>query len=594
MSLSITEFGALLAATESDKERTETFLRFVSDLDLTDHGDLVGGMAWLAEDPGELHELRALAVATHIVAYCGMLEGKDVTPIAERAVELFGELGDRYSQGVILYQMCGAARNRFDNDLARRYIDHALAIFQEEGTEKSIAACYNKIGKIHADQGDHVTALEYLRRALEMNERLGERGGVAVDLNSIGIVYHAMSNYDRALEYMLKGLAVNEEIGNVKELGRQLLDVGHLYLDLKDYDRALKHLNRAYTIAQELGDRQQMSKLLHNIGTIYSEQGEYDRALEAFHEALAVKEEFGDKRGVANALNNIGNIHQHLGDYTRAFDYYRRSLAIKEEVGNGEAIVRTLMNIGSAYIACDDIPAALEVLDRGLRIYVEGKQKPLYRNLHRNFADAYKKLGDFERALEHFEQYATLDREIFDEASAKRLHELGVIFEVERAEREARILRLTNERLEQEIEFKKKELTTSALYLTQKNETLREVRRRIETIMNESDVGVAGRLRSLATEIEQAVNTEDYWATFEKQFKQVHSDFLEILAERYPKLTPTELKVCALIKIDLSTKEIAQILNAEARSVEKYRQRIRKKLMLRQDENLGAFLLAIR
>lgn len=170
---------------------------------------------------------------------------------------------------------------------------------------------------------------------------------------------------------------------------------------------------------------------------------------------------------------------------------------------------------------------------------------------------------------------------------------MQALYQVEQARKESEILQLNNKHLEQEAEFRKKELATTAMYLTQKNEMLRKLRRHVVDLREFVSEKGGALLRQVEQELGEAIGSEEHWSGFERQFQQVHAGYLEALAARYPGLTPTELKVCSLIKINLSTKEIAQILNTESRSIEKYRQRIRKKLELGKDDNLSTFLAAI-
>jgi DNA-binding CsgD family transcriptional regulator len=94
-------------------------------------------------------------------------------------------------------------------------------------------------------------------------------------------------------------------------------------------------------------------------------------------------------------------------------------------------------------------------------------------------------------------------------------------------------------------------------------------------------------------EMTAGANTEEGWRMFEQQFDNVHRDFMRTLAERYPSLTPMELKVCALTKMDLSTKEIAKMLFVSVRNVQNHRYRLRKKLKLDPEANLVSFLTGI-
>lgn len=81
------------------------------------------------------------------------------------------------------------------------------------------------------------------------------------------------------------------------------------------------------------------------------------------------------------------------------------------------------------------------------------------------------------------------------------------------------------------------------------------------------------------------------WEQFAVHFDKVHSDFLITLKDRYPNLTPSELKLCAYLRLNLCSKEIAQIMNISIKSVELARYRLRKKLQIQPDVNLYNFLL---
>ena len=89
------------------------------------------------------------------------------------------------------------------------------------------------------------------------------------------------------------------------------------------------------------------------------------------------------------------------------------------------------------------------------------------------------------------------------------------------------------------------------------------------------------------------LNIEKSWMAFEKQFKLVHYDYMSKLSKKHPNLTPVELRICSLIKINLSTKEMSNVLCQSSRSIETYRYRIRKKVNLSKDENLTTYLTAL-
>ena len=107
----------------------------------------------------------------------------------------------------------------------------------------------------------------------------------------------------------------------------------------------------------------------------------------------------------------------------------------------------------------------------------------------------------------------------------------------------------------------------------------------------------AEKSRQLAIEmvqqIESNIRDDNSWDSFNQQFTQLHSGFAQTLSERFPNLTPMELEICALLKIQLSTKEIAAALVLSTRTVEDHRNRMRKKFGLSKEENLATFLASL-
>ena len=97
-------------------------------------------------------------------------------------------------------------------------------------------------------------------------------------------------------------------------------------------------------------------------------------------------------------------------------------------------------------------------------------------------------------------------------------------------------------------------------------------------------------MATLLTKVEEMMRSENDWQAFERHFHHLHQGFIHNLAEQYPTLTPTELKVCSLLRMNCSTKDIAGILCISRHTVDGHRATIRRKLGLSSEENLTAFL----
>ncbi|UII23858.1 ligand-binding sensor domain-containing protein [Fulvivirga ligni] len=154
------------------------------------------------------------------------------------------------------------------------------------------------------------------------------------------------------------------------------------------------------------------------------------------------------------------------------------------------------------------------------------------------------------------------------------------------------IERLKNENLTKEIESKNKELATSTMHLINKNGFIANIKNNLSGISKRSkNQEVKKELRKIITNIDKNISQDDDWEHFSFHFDQVHGDFTNRLKIEYPNLSPQEMKLSAYLRMNLSTKEVAHLLNISVRGVEICRYRLRKKLELERSTNLQEFIL---
>jgi DNA-binding response OmpR family regulator/DNA-binding CsgD family transcriptional regulator len=164
---------------------------------------------------------------------------------------------------------------------------------------------------------------------------------------------------------------------------------------------------------------------------------------------------------------------------------------------------------------------------------------------------------------------------------------------------ENKIISLTQElqeneinRLNAEIEFKNKEITAKAMFLIQKDELINKSIEKLSNLSKSTHSEILIRVKELITELK--VNLKDErWREFETYFEKVHEAFYSNLNKKFPDLTPNEKKLCAFLKLNLSTKEICALTQQSLKSVEIARTRLRQKLNLVSTDNLTAFISSI-
>lgn len=171
---------------------------------------------------------------------------------------------------------------------------------------------------------------------------------------------------------------------------------------------------------------------------------------------------------------------------------------------------------------------------------------------------------------------------------------LKYIHELERSKTESELVALRNEKLEAEINFKNSEVASAAMHLVKKSELLTKMKGELTQMMKRvNDEQAAAEIKKMIKSLSEDEHIDTEWENFTKHFDKVHSDFIKRLKEVHPNLTGNELKLCTYLRMNLSTKEIAQLMNISVRGVEISRYRLRKKLGIASEVNLFDYLLTL-
>jgi DNA-binding CsgD family transcriptional regulator len=160
---------------------------------------------------------------------------------------------------------------------------------------------------------------------------------------------------------------------------------------------------------------------------------------------------------------------------------------------------------------------------------------------------------------------------------------------------EIEIARLRSEKLSAEINHRNRELATTTMHLVQKSELIGTIRQALERMKPKTtqQPELYQELEKLIRRIESDTRMDEDWENFSRYFDEVHTEFLKKLGEKFPNLNPSDFKLCAYLRMNLSSKEIATLMNISVRGVETSRYRLRKRLGLASDVNLTEFLLRL-
>jgi hypothetical protein len=159
---------------------------------------------------------------------------------------------------------------------------------------------------------------------------------------------------------------------------------------------------------------------------------------------------------------------------------------------------------------------------------------------------------------------------------------------------ERRIIEIKNENLQSEIKNKSQQLSNVAINVVRKNEILQEIRDELQQVKQELGQQLPNiHYQKLLNSIERNVAGKEDWVLFEENFNEIHDEFFKRLKKICPEISPSELRLAACLRMNLSSKEMAPVLGISLRGIEIKRYRLRKKLALSNDYNLNEFMMEI-
>lgn len=181
-------------------------------------------------------------------------------------------------------------------------------------------------------------------------------------------------------------------------------------------------------------------------------------------------------------------------------------------------------------------------------------------------------------------------KKYYQKQAQKLIDENNLLLEIKELETEQQLMKIRNEQLIQDVDEKNKELAVSTMSLIKKNELLAVIK---EDLKKTSEEGSNKNIKSVITTITRNINEEDTWNVFKEAFDNADKDFLKKIKAAHASLTPNDLRLCAYLRLNLSSKEIAPLLNISVRSIEIKRYRLRKKMELSHEQGLVEYILSI-
>lgn len=475
------------------------------------------------------------------------------------------------------------------------------------------ARCFRQMGRICYHLGHYAQALDYHLQAGRLFQQRGETLLQAENLNDIGNLYYYNRQPAQARQQFNEAFALYSSGQHQAGMAFTNGKIGHLYEKQQQYDSAFYYQRLALAQYLRIDDHRGMAKIYENIGSIYEDLARYDSAAPYFRRALALNRQTGDSIACIEVLNNLGDVLRKTGRHGEALQQTRAALALALRQNEQYQACSAYRDIAKAFNGLGQNDSAYYYLELSrhhlLQIYSRenGRQVALLQTMY----DIEKKNNEIGRLrnarnitlalvvvglLLVIMAMLIISRQRLKIRNAQLLNaQEKRNYEIARAlmESEMEHKKLQEHSLKQELEIRSKELSTHTLHIIQKNQLLENLHNRLEEMVKEDRRDQKKQLKQLQLQINRNFNQDQHWDEFRGIFEQVHQSFFDKLKSCCEHLTPGDLRLIALLRMNLPSGDIATLLGISQDSLRVLRYRLRKKLNLPQGESLAVFIQSL-
>jgi len=505
--------------------------------------------------------------------------------------------------------------------LSRQYPDSAFTLLKDQYTRASLqkdpihmGICLQQMGLLCYNFGNYPRAFDFHLQADKIFRGSGRADLLASNLSDLGILYYynkqillARKQYDEAL-----GIYTKEKngVGLAGIYGR----IGHLFEKQQRYDSAFFYQRLALEQYRRLEHKQGMAKIYENMGSIYEDLEKYDSSSYYFLQSLKLYEESGEQVASIEVINNLGDILRKTGRFRDAIRETGKALALAERTQDLYEKGAAYRDLGKAYNLLHMEDSAYYFLELSRRVTLDIYSQE--NNRQTAFLSVLFEINKKNEEINNLENDQKINRVISVSIAVViiLLVLIGLIMfsrqklkitntraigerdrnmyhtQKELMQKELENRQLKEEKLLRELDAKYKGLTSSTLHIIEKNQLLENLRNRLTIMAKDDKRDQKKQLQQLIQLINMSFNHDEYWEEFQKNFEQVHQQFLDRIKTYCSDLNGNDMRLLSLIKLNINSADIAALLGIGQDSLRVSRYRLKKKIGLVTEESLSSFV----
>ncbi len=498
----------------------------------------------------------------------------------QKAIPVAVILGNKYQLALLYDDIGDAFKQQGRIDKAAESYNRALNKALQIKDDQLAANVYNSLGGLFLEQNNPDIARANFLNALEIHQKMENQAGLAKVYNNLAEVFRIEKQYDSALVYYDKSISLNRILVNKLWLGVNYQNKAETYLANKDQAKSYEFLTKARELFVEINDFEHLAAIDITLANYHLSQNQYKMAELSFLNAYQKAEEIHALRLTRQAAQGLAKLYENSGDINKAFFYLKRYTLIQDSLYSTEMAIK-LANYQSKS-QLEEIENAKNTNEEQIRTYEKNRRINLFVTnasllvILLLLIIGYLLMKRHKGALNIERAIAAKNDEIHRTQQA--------LMEAELKNKELDTLTLNSKLAEKDYN-----LINMALQIAKNNEFTNDLKKTIKEIKSAKDSDRDKKLTDLMLSLNHYNRSSKDLERFLAEVEKSNATFFKKLSDQFPDLTENEKQLAAMLRIDLSSKEIAALNNISTKAVEMSRYRLRKKLGMETNDNLSEF-----
>lgn len=424
--------------------------------------------------------------------------------------------------------------NLGDYNRAITLSNNAISLFKTENDSVFLAQCYNNRGIIHTYINEYKQADYFLKKALAINRSTKDLKRIAANLNNLCLY---QGDTDEQLKWINEAIVINKHLNAVWSLSENYNNLGKIYIYAHCYSEAIAALEKAYQLAKGIGAKGIICDNYEYAALAYKGIGDYRTAYQKLNSLYALSKEI-------QSANKLRSVEQRISQ--EKLSAYRQKEQLQKQTYKIELLRRNIITL---------LTAAILLVIIGTLLFQRYKRK-------------------------------------------KKIQLLNAQYRIEQSEHEIAKLKMQQQKAElenvqQALATNKEETMNFAVFLQSRNELLDKIQEQVRKGYRMNHTELIAHLKTINAFIRQYQTTNKSNSTTLQTIEEKTNEFLTRLTERHPNLTQGEKHLASLLRVNLSTKEIAMLTGNTPKTINMNRYRLRKSLGLSGEEDLVEYIQSI-